>query len=333
MIKKTIEENSEAINYFLQCAGYNYEVYIEENENQSYRMLLKPQEIDIKIDSIKQHLSYGERNAFALALFMFSSLKGNPDLVILDDPISSFDGNKKFAIINMLFLSKKCLRNRTVLLLTHEFGTVIDVIHTMPQYFHPAPHAHFLTTKEGKLAEKEIRKSDISSFRKIALLNINSQIDTLNKLVYLRRLLEIEQEKLDGNKGEAWNMLSSLFHKRPTPTIEGKPMTTNEINSAITEIRKYVPDFDYDIEYKKTQDNNQLITIYNGSKSNYEKLQIYRILYDGKKIENSVLKKFINETFHIENDYLFQLNPRQYDTVPQYIIDACDVDIDTFMSI
>ena len=332
LIKKTIEENSETINYFLQCAGYNYEVYIEETENQSYRMLLKPQAIDMKIDSIKQHLSYGERNAFALALFMFSALKDNPDLIILDDPISSFDGNKKFAIINMLFLSKKCLKNRTVLLLTHEFGTVIDVIHTMPYNFHPAPHAHFLTTKEGELAEKEIRKSDISSFRKIALLNINSQIDTLNKLVYLRRLLEIEQEKPDGNKGEAWNMLSSLFHKRPTPTVEGKPMTEDEFESAVAEIREYIPTFDYDMEYTKTQDNNQLITIYNRSKSNYEKLQIYRILYDDQEIENRVLKKFINETFHVENDYLFQLNPQQYDTVPQYIIDACDEDINTFAS-
>lgn len=333
LIKQTIEENSGEINYFLQCAGYNYEVFIEETDNQSYRMLLKPKSLEIKIDSIKQHLSYGERNAFALALFMFDALKENPDLVILDDPISSFDGNKKFAIINMLFLSKKCLHNRTVLLLTHEFNTVIDIIHTMPYNFNPAPHAHFLTTKKGHLVENEIRKSDISSFRKIALLNIKSQIDTLNKLVYLRRLIEIEQEQPDGNKGEAWNMLSSLFHKRPAPTIEDRLMTANEISSAITEICKYVPDFDYDTEYKKTQDNNQLITIYNGSKSNYEKLQIYRILYDGKKIENRVLQKFINETFHTENDYLFQLNPQQYDTVPQYIIDACDEDINTFISI
>ena len=43
-----------------------------------------------------EHLSYGEKNAFALVLFMYSVLKDNPDLIVLDDPISSFDGNKKF---------------------------------------------------------------------------------------------------------------------------------------------------------------------------------------------------------------------------------------------
>jgi len=40
--------------------------------------------------------------------------------------------------------------------------------------------------------------------------------------------------------------------------------------------------------------------------------------------ENDVIKKFINESFHIENDYLFQLNPHEYEIIPQYIIDECD---------
>ena len=42
---------------------------------------------------------------------------------------------------------------------------------------------------------------------------------------------------------------------------------------------------------------------------------------------NSVIKKFVNESFHFENDYLFQLNPCKYETVSQYVIDECDKDI------
>lgn len=66
--------------------------------------------------------------------------------------------------------------------------------------------------------------------------------------------------------------------------------------------------------------------LYQNSESNYEKLQIYRIMIN-ENSANSVIKKFVNEAFHIENDYLFQLNPCEYDTVPQYIIDECDKDI------
>lgn len=326
-IKETIEQHNNAINEFFLCAGYNYEVFIDEDDNHDYHMLLKPINLDVKIDSVKRHLSYGERNAFALALFMFDSLSKNPDLIILDDPISSFDGNKKFALINMLFLSKTCFKDRTVLLLTHEFNTVIDIIHTMPYNFHPTPNAYFLTTKNGVLTEIEIKKSDICSFKQIAMENIQKSIETLNKLIYLRRFLEFENNSNNGEKGSAWNLLSNLFHKREIPIISDRNMTSEEIKEANDEIRKYVTEFDYSAEYKKVCSKEQLIHIYHQTNSNYEKLQIYRIFHDGERYDNLVVKKFVNEVFHVENDYLFQLNPKRYDTVPQYIIDECDKDI------
>lgn len=328
-IKSTIEMYSSEINDFLFYAGYKYQVAIQEDENTSdYHLILNHIEGNENIQAVNEHLSYGERNAFALVLFMYSVLKDNPDLVILDDPISSFDGNKKFAIINMLFMGKHSLKNRTVLLLTHEFNTVIDAIYNMPYNFSPAPKASFLATKNGLLEEKDISKADIKSFGEIAHININSNMDSLNKLVYLRRLLEIQD-----TDGLAWQLLSNIFHKREKPEYhysDGTPnrlMTRVEIQEATNEIRtKYISDFDYCKEYQKTQDTTKLKGLYQGSSSNYEKLQIYRIMFN-ENSSNSVIKKFVNEAFHIENDYLFQLNPCEYDTVPQYIIDECDKEV------
>ena len=324
LIQKTIQDNSKAINEFLQCAGYDYMVAIEESEQNGYKMILHPSGYDVEISAVRDHLSFGERNALALVLFMFSALKENPDLIILDDPISSFDGNKKFALLNMLFMSNTCLRNRTVLLLTHDFNSVIDVIHTMPQNFSPAPHGYFLCNKNGILEEKAIIKANIQSFHQIAMANMSAPIDSLNKLVYLRRLLEIEDCK--DNK---WQLLSNLFHKREIPEIHDngeRKMSEKEILDATSEIQKCIPDFDYNKEYVKTQDRKKLIHLYNQSTCNYEKLQLYRILYN-ENHENPVVKKFVNETFHAENDFLFQLNPREYETIPQFIINECDKDI------
>ena len=225
-------------------------------------------------------------------------------------------------------MGKHSLKNRTVLLLTHEFNTVIDAIYNMPYNFNPSPKAAFLTTKKGILKEKEITKSDIKSFGEIAQININSNIDSLNKLVYLRRLLEIQNAD-----GLAWQLLSNIFHKRENPEIhfsDGRPsrlMTQQETEKATTEIKDgYIVDFDYEKEYQKTQNISMLRTLYQNSGSNYEKLQIYRIMFN-ENSSNSVIKKFVNEAFHIENDYLFQLNPCEYDTVPQYIIDECDKEV------
>ena len=128
-IKTTIEMYSKEINDFLYYAGYKYQVdIVEEEHTTDYHLILKHVDGEGVIQAANEHLSFGERNAFALVLFMYDVLKNDPDLVVLDDPISSFDGNKKFAIINMLFMGKHSLKNRTVLLLTHEFNTVIDVI-------------------------------------------------------------------------------------------------------------------------------------------------------------------------------------------------------------
>lgn len=329
LIKKTIEMYSTEINDFLYYAGYKYCVDIQEEENKTdYHLVLKHIEGDNNIQMANEHLSYGEKNAFALVLFMYSVLKDNPDLIVLDDPISSFDGNKKFAIINMLFMGKHSLKNRTVLLLTHEFNTVIDAIYNLPSKFNPKPTAAFLTTKQGVLSEKQITKADIKSFGDIARTNIRSDMDLLNKLVYLRRLLELE------NKDSlAWQLLSNVFHKREIPEYHypddtpDRLMTPEEIQEATDEIRtNYISNFDYDATYQKTQNMTLMKKLYHNSASNYEKLQIYRIMFNDNN-SNSVIRKFVNETFHIENDYLFQLNPCEYDTVPQYIIDECNKEI------
>lgn len=66
--------------------------------------------------------------------------------------------------------------------------------------------------------------------------------------------------------------------------------------------------------------------LYEATTNNYEKLHIYRIIFDDKDadIESLVIQKFINEAFHIENNSIYQLNPTKYPVVPQYVIDECD---------
>lgn len=327
LIKRTIEQNSSAINEFMRCAGYNYTVSIEESDEKQYRMVLSHQESTGTVNAVKNHLSYGERNAFALVLFMYSAIKDNPDIIILDDPISSFDGNKKFAIINMLFMKRtnSCLKDRTVLLLTHEFSTVIDVIYTLPRKFPSITNATFLTIKNNILQEKGVTKSNIQSFKQIALTNIENSRNSINKLIYLRRLLEIDDPYCLG-----WHLLSNLFHKREVPLYPNGSTTRNMSDAEITEgtnnIHDYVPDFDYKTELAQVINKKLLTTLYAENTSNYEKLQLYRIIFNENN-SSDIIKKFVNETFHIENDYLFQLNPREFDTVPQYIISECDRDI------
>jgi len=78
--------------------------------------------------------------------------------------------------------------------------------------------------------------------------------------------------------------------------------------------------------------DNALKKIYNDTESGYEKLQIFRII-NGEFTKgddfSDVMKKFINETYHMENDFIHQLNPRKYDLIPEYIIKECDDYVNT----
>lgn len=324
-IANTINEYKKEINDFFKIAGYEYEIEFEDKEG-VYKIKLKHKNAPTNMNNVETYLSYGEKNAFALILFMYKTLKENVDLIILDDPISSFDKNKKYAIFEKLFTGSGNFANKTLLLLTHDFEAIIDTTYNRKLQSSIQPSSYFISNNKGELIEKEIKKEDIKTCIQIAKENIKDPTkDNLIRLVYLRRLKEIE-----GNKKLVYNLISSLFHKRQEPTVESSKgsnnMTQKEILNATSEIIKDIENFNYMEEYAKVKSDERMITLYKNG-NNYEKLQIYRIIKDGENTENNIVKKFANESFHIENDFLIQLSPSEYITVPNYIIDICDEEI------
>lgn len=321
LIKKTIDENKSEINDFLRFAGYKYHVDVEYS-NESYKMRLRHVDFSEAVTNGGQHLSYGERNAFSLVLFMYECLSKNPDVIILDDPISSFDRNKKFAVMDMLFRGKKSLRNRTALMMTHDIEPVIDILYNLPHIFDPIPHASFIELKNGVINEIPISRADISTFGRICDDNICNREEEVVKLVYLRRYYEILN-----NKGLAYQLLSNLLHKRIAPfkkeNGQETPLAPSEITEAANEIRLKMLDFDYERLLSKLSDMEYMKKAFKEAAFNYEKLQIFRVLQD-RFPSNVVINKFINEAFHIENEYIMQINPCKYEIVPSFIIDECN---------
>lgn len=320
-IAKTITENQDAINGFLKSAGYKYSVEII-SESNSYKMKLIHHDLPEFIDSAANHLSYGEKNAFALVLFMHQVESENPDIVILDDPISSFDKNKKFAILHALFRGKGSLRGRTTLLLTHDIEPAIDVVKGIATVFQSAhPSAAFLSSREGIVTDEIITKDDIHTFAKICTNICDKNIDDIIKAIYLRRHYEIIN-----NTGIEYNLLASLFKKRTTPTIasatENRDMTSQEKNKAEAEIKILIPSFDYLELVDKISDDDLMTTKFHDSLVGYDKLQLFRIIKG--KHDDDIITKFINESYHIENEYIMQLDPHKYENIPEYVIYECE---------
>jgi hypothetical protein len=99
-----------------------------------------------------------------------------------------------------------------------------------------------------------------------------------------------------------------------------------ERKQAIAEIQKIIPDFDFDVLLAQLKDREILKSKFEDTDVGYEKVQIFRIasvLGDDVTPADAAFKKFVNESHHIENEYVMQLNPREFDAVPEHVVRSC----------
>ncbi|HGY9596901.1 TPA: AAA family ATPase [Vibrio campbellii] len=324
-MQKLVEKYQTEINSFLSYAGYKYKVQISGEDDKS-QLKLRHIDHDDFVSGGEQHLSFGERNAFAIVLFMYECLSKKPDLIILDDPISSFDKNKKYAILEMLFRRKaeNCLKSKTVLMLTHDVEPIIDTVKAVQKQFDSQVFASYLRFDSGVINEISIDKSDIKTFSQICTDYLTTTADSILKLIYLRRHFEIVDDM-----GDAYQVLSNLLHLRTLEEAidtreDGHPiMDASKLDEGVSRISSSITNFSYEETLARLKDKAELRGIYDGCSSGYEKLQIFR-LFEDVVVENSVLQKFINETYHIENEYICQLDPTKFDLIPEYVVKSCD---------
>jgi len=326
-MKKTVERHQNAINAFLAYAGYRYKVEIAGESEQS-QLKLRHADYEEHLSGDGQHLSFGERNAFAIVLFMHECLVKKPDLIILDDPISSFDKNKKHAILEMLFRrdADTCPKNKTVLMLTHDVEAIIDTIKSLSHKFSNQTSASFLKLGAGRINKCVIGKDDIQTFSQICKNALVSDKDNVIKLIYMRRHFEIAD-----NKGDAYQVLSNVPHKRERAIDTREPkvaagnspeMKSAKFSNGRTEVSNYLNGFSCTDLLNRVIGVNVLKSLYSASENGHEKLQIFRLLEFN--IDNFVIQKFIKKTNYIKNEFICQLDPAKFDTIPEYVVSECN---------
>lgn len=331
LIGSSVSNAVRDINEFLEMAAIDYTLEIDHQSESNTKAILKYKCIGkdaVNVDNIKSHLSWGERNAFALVLFMHFAQSQNPDLVILDDPISSFDTNKKYAIINRLFLNdpkRKTLYKKTSLMLTHDFQPVIDfVVNSKPHG--GSTHAAFLRNDKGIITQTEIGHKDVLSFARLLAENAaRSDLNGVHRVVSLRKLIEHSPEFRP--QQIAYNLLSCLLHGKSTPTlINDAPIPLNDIQEGERYIQEFIADFVYTNYHADFFTKEKLATLYVNECNEYFKLQVFRVLIEVVGVRGKIddpLLKYIDEQFHVENDYVYYLDFTKYNLVPSFILPKC----------
>ena len=246
VLKQTVATSQKDINNFLESAGITYQVGINLDENGQAIATLQyiHNKKLVQVDKIRKHLSWGERNAFSLVLFMFYAISENAKLIVLDDPISSFDTNKKYAIIHRMFSKQsgilpRSFYKKTVLMLTHDFEPIID-FGVVGKLSEEALNSKFIKNNQGILTEKAIDyKQDIKPVvQALAAYIKDDTLGIVHRIAFLRKYYEhngIENYK------EAYDVLSSLIHGRDKcKYVNNSEMPQAEIQKGCTEIKKWI---------------------------------------------------------------------------------------------
>ena len=272
MIRNYATNNKTRINEFLDTVGMKYEVNVKDN-----KLFLFYKGSEILVDA-KNHLSWGEKNAFALSLFLFDCLHENPNLIILDDPVSSFDFNKKFAINHYLFNTSNSLKDKTVLMLTHDLEPVIDMLKVKT---YPNVKCYFLTNNRGLITEQVINENDIHSIISVTKQNFMAEnINIINRLIHYRRYLELNVDNCEFE----YNMVSSLLKGYDVPRYIDRinridrNFTTEEIIQTSEKIKIYLENFDYNNIKDNIKNKQFMKKLYLDTDNSYEKIEIFRII-------------------------------------------------------
>lgn len=321
LLAASLNGKCKEINSFLAEAGFPYTVSIPgaEDGKCSVRLVHTSQ---LEVSDLREALSYGEKNAFALVFFAYECMSKKPDLVILDDPISSFDGAKRYALLNMLFLGgigEATLKGKTVLLLTHDYGTLFDIEHTHKPAFQPSAKSCVLSCTNGVLSETVVNANDMILADTLYEGLAKSSDSLVVKLVYARKVLEVR-----GDKGSAYDVVSSLFHHRREPTHKDKStMEADEIANGKAHLEDIVGEpVDYAALLNTIESPAEMLALFDESCSNYEKLQLARIATDAST-NDKVLKERMDDSVHVGNGFLYQLDPTRFELVSSQLMERC----------
>lgn len=333
-LESLIEERKEDINHFFALAGFPYQFGLKKDgEKKAIAYLVPASYSEQSVKEPGKRLSWGEKNAFSLVMFMFEAISDNADLIVLDDPISSFDENKKFAVIRRMFDNQKIsFRDKTVMMLTHDLQPIIDYIHGgfFKRYGLTTPvKAKLLQNINGEINEFDINSNDLKNTVEMTL-NIakNNNENTHVRIVNLRKYIELVYPNFSNSP--IYEILSNIIHGRGIALDkDGVKLEQNIFNEGCQELMGYINNKTYDNIIDELSTANLLLLIENSN--TYEKIIAIRLLFERKEGLLSLLRKkypaackFINETNHVENDYIFQLDPLKFFSIPQYYLDEIE---------
>lgn len=268
--------------------GKSIEIKRDNVNGNNFKLLLDDNEL-LGVDRNKLHLSTGEQNFISLAFELLLAKKSSKEIIILDDPISSFDSIYKNKIAYSLV---KFLEGKKQLILTHN----TDLIKLLESQLKGCFNLYILNnTENGKNGFIRINENE-----KLILLDLSKLLNFFRKNVFL----EIVDEKrfvmsmIPFMRGYANIIGNSAIYKKLSQVMHGYGTAKINISQiynelfSIDETNKIQNDYIISVNDILNDEYQEVIVL---NSSNYPLLNhtlchSLMYLYLRLKVENSLIK-------------------------------------------
>lgn len=311
---RIVKNNLKTLNNYLEMFSIPYMFTVE-----NYDITKKQATVFLisKKDQIHNdrtdNLSYGEKNLIALLLFLISD---KSKIVIIDDPASSFDDNRRKIIYELLY---EFHNERTFLVLSHDqvfIKYALLGIKSNNNYKSKTGKILYLENHNGICKTKEIESKDFGPLNVQVLDFIKvTKMSYYRKIINLRILAEINKSNSKMDK-LIYEYLSAILHRTNKKEIK-KQLKEKKITE--TYLKRNIYD-KYKIKIKYIPDNIMDDFDYEHL-TNFEKIAFKReeARQNRKNKKKTYIEKEFDDIVHLNNNYFISLNPYKFDIFSEQI--------------
>lgn len=307
--KSILTRKLKQINDYFKIFDVPYEINAKYNRGKITDYHLSLIKDTKKIDRNKS-LSNGEKVIVSLILFLLENEKKDNDLIIIDDPVSSFDNVKRGLIYQLI---RKKLNKKTVLILSHDSVFIKYAINDKKNQ----GKLDYIDNHNDVISVNDVKKEDVDYYLNFVRkhLQMNPNLPYYIKILNVRFFYELEKEQ------PFYRYLSRIIHCEDKKKVLKSLGTKSEVD-ILSEIEKKtgtcLPCFD-ESYYK----NISIVDI-----SDFEKACLLRQMDELKKINIESIRNIINDYVHINSSLIICLDQYKYSFCTKHLRD----EIKTYLS-
>ncbi|MDY0277726.1 MAG: AAA family ATPase [Acholeplasma sp.] len=291
--KLILSRKLNTINELLKSFGIPYEVSAKYKNSKIEGYKLYHVHDSSQNDRIKA-LSSGEKKVISLIFFILEQLKKQPKLIIFDDPVSSYDENRRFSIFKYILSS---LKGNSVLILSHDQSFAKYACNSRSRSL---GNIDYFENYLNNAKLTPIIKTDFDNLSNYIENQIINSTNYFQKIINLRFYYEINRTQPE------YSYLSAIIHQDNMVNWFSKKQVTEDI--LLMKISKK-----FNITLNKFS-LSEYLNIDTTQFSIIEKAFLLR-----EKTINSTLKDELSNYIHLNSMFAITLNPYSFSFCSNFV--------------